>query len=223
LFKKVLDDYRERVFVKNAVPKTAQIVEELFSSSANQEKYVCIKAIKQKGPEAAADFRKQMVNEVFRIVHDANPVNALRKSLIENIELDRKSRLLLTDEFRDRRQLIFDHLNKSITEPALRWSDSRAAAIAIRSEAATICLRHLQKTMVEKGPEGDWWARYLFAYNKYVESLYRSILTRADGQKGSIYEVEAEENRKVVDNLKLSLAGISMSVNGHDEQEESPL
>ena len=195
--------------MSHALLKVTQIIEELFSLPAAEEKYASIKALKKIGPDEVEAFRKYILKEDMGIVQSDNPVLALRKALIDNIQLDRQSRLLLANEFRSRRQTIYDELNKSIENPHLRWSDSLLSTIAIWSEVEGVCLRQLQTSMVEKGSEGDWWSKYMLKYEEYVGNLYRSYLAKADGQQSSVYSALAKGSHKSVEDLEMKLTGKS--------------
>jgi hypothetical protein len=204
-FKGLLNRYRNRAFISSALPKTTQMIEELFTTESSEEMYTSIKALKQRGPEEVAEFREYMINEVLGIARSNNPVIALRKALIENIRLDRQSRLLLADEFRDRRQVIYKELNKSVEDLELLWSDHRVSTMAIWTEAESLLLRHLQKPLLEKGTEVDWWSSYIVGYGKYVENVYRSILAKADGHQSSVYSAFVKASYKVVEDMEHEL------------------
>jgi hypothetical protein len=204
-FKNLLSRYRNRAFISSALPKTTRMMEELFNSESLAETYTGIKTLKQRGPDEVAEFREYMINQVLGIARSSNPIVALRKALMENIRLDRQSRLLLADEFRQRRDVIYRELNKSVDDPDLVWSDHRVSTMAIWTEAESVLLRHLQKPLLENGMEDDWWSSYLTGYGKYVENVYRSILAKADGHQGSVYAAYVKASQKAVEDMEQGL------------------
>jgi hypothetical protein len=208
MLKAIMQRYRERSFVNNAMQETAHLIEELFHEHQPEELYVGIKTLKKKGAAEVEAFKKYLLNEVLRIVQSKNPVIALRKALIDNIQFERQSRMLLSGEFSTRRQVIYDELNALYgSNSGLRWSDPTVMTMAVWSEVEGICLRHLQTSMVEKGSDGDWWAAYSRDYTHYIENLYRSFLAKADGQRSSIYSLLVSGSYKAVENLEVKLTG----------------
>jgi len=210
MLRDIMQRYRERSFVNNAMQETAHLIDELFNDTKAQEMYVGISTLKKKGAAEVEAFKKYLLNEVFRIIQSENPVVALRKALIDNIQFERQSRLLLSGEFSVRRQVIYDELNGLYNAGSkIHWSDLTVTTMAVWSEVEGICLRHLQTSMVEKGADGDWWSAYTRDYTHYLENLYRSFLAKADGQRSSIYSLLVSGSYKAVESLELKLTGVS--------------
>ena len=210
MFKDIMQRYKERSFVNNAMQETAHLIDELFETPKPEEMYVGIKTLKRKGTTEVEAFKKYVLNEVLRIIQSENPTLALRKALIDNIQFERQSRLLLSSEFSVRRQVIYDELNTLYsTSSKMFWSDATVTTLAVWSEVEGICLRHLQTSMVEKGSDGDWWSTYARDYTHYLENLYRSFLAKADGQRSSIYSLLVSGSYKAVETMEVKLTGVS--------------
>lgn len=183
MFKCLKDWLKKRSLGSGAMLQTIQILEDLFSSDEVHNRYVSVRALKKMGGPTVEDFKKHIIQTVLKIVQSNNPLLALRKTLIVNIQSDCMNRLLLSEEFHDRRQVIYNLLNENSGKQEMLSSDETAASIAIWREAESVCLRLIQMSVFNDASEDDWWANYVKLNEQCVKSQYRCMLAEADGKE----------------------------------------
>lgn len=202
MFKSLRNRFRKRRFANTALLKANECLDYLFNSDEAHEKYIGVRVLKKKGQGAIQDLRKHIIQMVLEIVQSNNPIIAMRKALISNIRSDCMNRLLWTEEFHNRREVIYAEFNKDIEDPDLLWSDEKTASLAAWSEAESVCLRFLQMSMFEEVSKEDWWADYVKLYEEHVRVLYRFILAKADGDEPSIYSALVKASQDMLHNLE---------------------
>lgn len=143
-----------------------------------------IRILRSKGPEAVQEFRKEMVANVLKIVESDNPIRAMREALIENVQISAWNTLLFTKELYNRRQVIYDLLNKDIglNIEEKCFSDDISGQMYVLTEAESAVLRLLQHSYFERVSKDDWWERYVKVYTDFVEMLYQMLLDKEDGK-----------------------------------------
>ena len=187
MFKRLKEWKTKRLFASNALFEMNSILHMLFTSDEAEQEYPCIRVLKKKGEDTVHEFRKHIIPTVLNIVQSENPLIAMRKELISSARNEIRERLLFTEEFHHRRQLIYDEVNKK--DPESGWSDEIAAPAARWYEAECICLRLLQSILFEEASGDDWWTAYVKLCEMNYQNLYRCILAKADGDEHSIYPV----------------------------------
>lgn len=200
---------KKRVFGNTALLEMNAILEMLFTSDEAQEKYPSIRVLKKKGEDTVNEFRKHIIQKVLAIVQKENPLTVMRKELISSVRTECMSRLLFTEEFHGRRQVIYDEFNKKTTDPEMLWSDERAAPLAMWNEAECICLRLLQGSMFEEVSQDDWWTAYVKCCEINFENLYRSLLAKVDGEDSSIYPVMLKAGEDALKDYERKILGVS--------------
>jgi len=165
------------------VPLMAAFIEEMFTSEELAKEGTCIRALKTIGDTAVEEFRKEMLQDtVVGIVQSDNVVLSLCKALFSNIENHCLYQAIFSEGIAPRRQVIYDHFNEKIEDPALKWTDELIVSIDAWTGCRLFCLRYLEELILGKE---DWWDSYLEVQKTFTENFFDVILDHAEGKEYS--------------------------------------
>lgn len=189
--KKLQMKFRKRVFANTVLLHCHRLLYELLESDddkARQEiqetiKNRCFDIIRKKGSQEMMDFRKEMIKTVLGIVQSDNPIVNMRKELIHVIHTDTLNRTFFMEKFADRREELYEALNKYIDNKEIVNSDDTASVLCIWSEAQSCILRMLQHTHFEEIGKDDWFSAYSEAYEMYIERLFELSLSMKEEEE----------------------------------------
>jgi hypothetical protein len=217
-FKKIRTKLRKRAFGNKVLFECHRLIYVLIESDDDEyRKKVqeqignhCFDVIAKKGPEEILDFRKILLKDVLQIVTSDNPLIAMRKQLIQEIHLDTINRLFFTERYYNRRQELYDILDKYESKLYkgnldISSSDEESAILFMWSEARTCILRMLQGTYFEAG-EDDWFSTYAKAYEILVKQTFDTFLSKKE-EGHLVYAVLLEALGKQVDALQIQIVG----------------
>jgi hypothetical protein len=165
----------------------------------------CFDIIRKKGSQEINDFREDLIEIVSGIVQSDNPIVSMRKKLIELIHTDILNRTFFTEKFADRREELYENINKFDEEGVA--SDEISSVLYILSEAKICILRMLQHTYFEEAGKDDWFERYSKAFSIYTEMLYEVGLQLKDEKDCSIDGVVFPVVKKQVEHFQEKLIG----------------
>jgi len=165
------------------VPRMAAFMEEMFTSEELAQEGTCIRALKTIGDTAVEEFQKDMLQDtVVGIVQSDNVVLSLCKALFSNIETYCLYQAIFSEGIAPRRQVVYDHFNEKIEDPALKWTDESIVSMDALAGCRLFCLRHLEELILGKE---DWWDSYLEIQKTFTENLFDLILDEAEGKEYS--------------------------------------
>lgn len=190
----------KEAFANTAIEKTAQDIERVFGSDEACSEFMGARVIRKKGNEAIAEFREHMIEKVQEVVASPDPFIAMRKALVSSIESFINDSAFFLDEFRDRREEIYQQMNVTGTQ----FSDKNAA-LMMWADAESLFLRLLQRSMFEDVSQDNWLARYYSLYEEHVKSLYRTLLARGEGKVDSIHALMVKVSKETTEKFKNQL------------------
>ena len=215
MFKKLMIRLRKRAFGSSVVLYCNHLLHYLLES----DKYIhpkevqeilgsrCFDIIRKGGSQAIADFRKEMIETVLGIVQSDNPIVNMRKELIHIIHTDTLNRTFFMEKFADRREELYEALNKCMDNAEIVNSDDTASVLFIWSEAQSCILRMLQHTHFEEVGKDDWFSRYSKAYSIYIEMLFEVSLKLKDEKDCSLDGVTFPVAKRLVEQFQEKLIG----------------
>lgn len=190
---KSMEKRHENRDVENtALVGTRSFLNYLFTSDEACKEYRSIGVLRGKGARTLKEFRRHIIQTTLEIMESGNPATAICKRLILNAERDCANRLLWTEEFNSRRQVIYDGLNQETNSIGTLINEEPTARESFWNESETICLLNLQKNMFGENYHEEWWVAYVKLREEHIKYLYRSILDEADGKESSLYDLLAE-------------------------------
>jgi hypothetical protein len=187
--KKLKIKLRKRAFANTVLLQCNRLLYDLLESdSDNDGRHKiqeiignhCFDIIRKKGSQEINDFRKEMIETVLRIVQSDNPIISMRKELINTIHSDTLNRTFFSEKFFDRKQELYEALNKYLDNSKIVNCDEASSVIFIWSEAHCVILRMLQAEHFEETGKDDWFSSYSKAYKTYMEMLFELILLKKD-------------------------------------------
>lgn len=168
----------------------------------------CFDIIREKSSEQdLADCRKRIIDKVTRIVKSDNPLISMRRKLISLIHSDTLNRSFLLEQYGNRRQELYEELNKYMDDAEILNSDETASILFIWSEAECCILRCLQSKYFESVGKEDWFSGYCKVYEMFVTSLFDLTLAQIDKEDISIYSITLPIQKKQVEHFQKELIG----------------
>ena len=139
--------------------------------------------IRKKGEKEINDFKKMIMQEVKEIVQNENPINDMRKKLIQIIHGCTLNNLFMDEKFFERRQEIYEVLNKYIDDKEFCNADETTAIMITWYNAESTILRLLQNCYFERISNNDWYVRYSKFCYETMSYHFELMLDRIDNNE----------------------------------------
>lgn len=206
---------RKRSFGTSVLILCNRLIYDLLESDINNARQEiqetignhCFDIIRKKGSQEIYDFRKMMIEKVLEIVQSDNPIIGMRMELIKTIQSDILNQTFFSEDFFNRRQELYEALNKYLDNKEIINSDETAGVLFIWNEAESCILRMLQAEYFEEVGKDDWFETYSKSYQLYIKMLFELALSKKDEKDFSVYGVMFPEFKKELESYQQKLVG----------------
>lgn len=208
MLEKLMMKLAKKTLKNELIIAASGIIDNFLNDESSKEQHSSSRYFNKHGEKAKQDFRQHIMDMILEIAEDDNPIYALRRHLVSSSKLSITNRLLFDDQFVEKREALYDALNKK--SPEVAYNDEICSNLYMWTEAECIVLRMIQigfleRTAFEKmDKDDDWWGAYIKVFENNLRLLYLLQLELIDGKKylSPVERVLLERMKPAIDQME---------------------